>query len=256
MPSILRNSSRFRRDQRQPPEEEEMWFNEEDDFEDVAADKISPDLDNSISKLNIFLVLFRAPNQVVLAERALRSLVNLKSLKSYSIVKFSGKIIEKKSELINGPTKIHHHHHHNVGSPQQQQQQQNTTHTIVNSPNNNSNVSNNSRKSSETVTSSNDEESSSQVDNNVAHSLSESTETSGSKTLADLLDEESVSNDEEEQTSDEGQLLNQQLADTSCNEDNTSNDNVDVNMSCKDNLESDRNKKAEPEADIGVTKVS
>lgn len=50
MPSILRNSSRYRRDQRQPPEEEEMWFNEEDDFEDVPADKISPDLDNSISK--------------------------------------------------------------------------------------------------------------------------------------------------------------------------------------------------------------
>lgn len=50
MPSILRNSSRFRRDQRQPPEEEEMWFNEDDDFEDVPADKITPDLDNSISK--------------------------------------------------------------------------------------------------------------------------------------------------------------------------------------------------------------
>lgn len=51
MPSILRNTSRFRRDQRQPPEEEEMWFNEEDDFEDVPTDtKITPDLDNSISE--------------------------------------------------------------------------------------------------------------------------------------------------------------------------------------------------------------
>jgi hypothetical protein len=51
MPSILRNNSRFRRDQRQPPEEEEMWFNEEDDFEDVPTDtKITPDLDNSISE--------------------------------------------------------------------------------------------------------------------------------------------------------------------------------------------------------------
>jgi hypothetical protein len=52
MPSILRNAtSRYRRDQRQPPEEEEMWFNEEDDFEDVSTDaKIAPDLDNSISK--------------------------------------------------------------------------------------------------------------------------------------------------------------------------------------------------------------
>lgn len=52
MPSILRNTSRYRRDTRQPPEEEEMWFNEEDDFEDVPAEtKIVPDLDNSISKL-------------------------------------------------------------------------------------------------------------------------------------------------------------------------------------------------------------
>lgn len=50
MPSILRNSSRFRRDTRQPPEEEEMWFNEEDDFEDVSPEKNTPDLDNSISK--------------------------------------------------------------------------------------------------------------------------------------------------------------------------------------------------------------
>jgi hypothetical protein len=49
MPSILRSSSRYRRDQRQPPEEEEMWFNEEDDFDDVSTDKISPDLDNSLS---------------------------------------------------------------------------------------------------------------------------------------------------------------------------------------------------------------
>jgi hypothetical protein len=58
MPSILRNtSSRFRRDQRQPPEEEEMWFNEDEDFEDVPTDtKITPDLDSSISKnhLKIF----------------------------------------------------------------------------------------------------------------------------------------------------------------------------------------------------------
>jgi hypothetical protein len=51
MPSILRSNSRYRRDQRQPAEEEEMWFNEEDDFEDVPSDtKIVPDLDNSISE--------------------------------------------------------------------------------------------------------------------------------------------------------------------------------------------------------------
>lgn len=52
MPSILRNSSRFRRDARQPAEEEEMWFNEDDEFKDVPTDtKITPDLDSSISKM-------------------------------------------------------------------------------------------------------------------------------------------------------------------------------------------------------------
>lgn len=31
-----------------------MWFNEEDDFEDVPADtKLAPDLDNSISELEL-----------------------------------------------------------------------------------------------------------------------------------------------------------------------------------------------------------
>lgn len=50
MPSILRNSNRYRRDQRQLEEEEEMWFNEEDDFADVPATKIAPDLDNSLGE--------------------------------------------------------------------------------------------------------------------------------------------------------------------------------------------------------------
>lgn len=36
VPSILRNS-RYRRDQRQLEEEEEMWFNEDDDFDDGEA---------------------------------------------------------------------------------------------------------------------------------------------------------------------------------------------------------------------------
>lgn len=48
--SILRVNARYRRDQRQPAEEEEMWFNEEDDFEDVPAETKIPDLDNSISE--------------------------------------------------------------------------------------------------------------------------------------------------------------------------------------------------------------
>ncbi|XP_063706016.1 serine/threonine-protein phosphatase 4 regulatory subunit 3 isoform X2 [Culicoides brevitarsis] len=37
VPSILRNSARFRRDPRQLEEEEEIWFNEEDDFGDVHS---------------------------------------------------------------------------------------------------------------------------------------------------------------------------------------------------------------------------
>ncbi|KAK9874033.1 hypothetical protein WA026_002386 [Henosepilachna vigintioctopunctata] len=59
VPSILRNS-RYRRDQRQLEEEEEIWFNEDDDFEDTEPDlqstndilkkKIDTDLD-SIGKI-------------------------------------------------------------------------------------------------------------------------------------------------------------------------------------------------------------
>lgn len=32
---IIRSGGRFRRDQRQMEEEEEMWFNEEDDFTEI-----------------------------------------------------------------------------------------------------------------------------------------------------------------------------------------------------------------------------
>ncbi|GLV33266.1 falafel [Carabus blaptoides fortunei] len=59
VPSILR-TSRYRRDQRQLDEEEEMWFNEDDDFEDneavvpatndLLSKKLDPDLD-SIGKI-------------------------------------------------------------------------------------------------------------------------------------------------------------------------------------------------------------
>lgn len=41
MPSILRNS-RYRRDQRQLEEEEEMWFNEDDDYDDGPSVHKSP----------------------------------------------------------------------------------------------------------------------------------------------------------------------------------------------------------------------
>lgn len=55
MPSILR---RYRRDQRQLDVDEELWFNEEDDFDDVPAGKLTtPDLDNSLGKINITLTI-------------------------------------------------------------------------------------------------------------------------------------------------------------------------------------------------------
>ncbi|XP_055613714.1 serine/threonine-protein phosphatase 4 regulatory subunit 3 [Uranotaenia lowii] len=50
VPSILRNSSRYRRDQRQLEEEEEIWFNEEEDFAD-SQKASSPELDNSLGKI-------------------------------------------------------------------------------------------------------------------------------------------------------------------------------------------------------------
>lgn len=34
---IIRSGGRFRRDQRQMEEEEEMWFNEEDDFTEIDS---------------------------------------------------------------------------------------------------------------------------------------------------------------------------------------------------------------------------
>lgn len=59
MPSILRNS-RYRREQRQIDEEEEMWFNEDDDFDETVipttndvignTKKLDPELD-SIGKI-------------------------------------------------------------------------------------------------------------------------------------------------------------------------------------------------------------
>lgn len=58
MPSILRNSNRFRRDQRQLEEEEDMWFNEEDDFTDVPTTKISPELENSLGEFFEFMTTY------------------------------------------------------------------------------------------------------------------------------------------------------------------------------------------------------
>lgn len=125
MPSILRNNSRYRRDQRQPTEEEEMWFNEEDDFEDVPTDtKIVPDLDNSISN----------------------SLSYISSLPITKSIFCVGKIMDKKSEMLKS------HLPPVASSPNHQQQS--LIQTIVNSSSKNINANNHNRKSSETVTSS------------------------------------------------------------------------------------------------------
>lgn len=70
VPSILRNN-RYRRDQRQLEEEEEMWFNEEDDFDDGEAvvpantsniinKKLSSELDSIGEHFSLLMIeLFR-----------------------------------------------------------------------------------------------------------------------------------------------------------------------------------------------------
>lgn len=50
---IIRNN-RFRRDQRQLEEEEEMWFNEDEDFPDVPPPK-SSDIDNTLGTQSIII---------------------------------------------------------------------------------------------------------------------------------------------------------------------------------------------------------
>lgn len=63
VPSILRNS-RYRRDQRQLEEEEEMWFNEDDDFDDgeavvpAANDILSKKLDSDIDSIGMWVQNF------------------------------------------------------------------------------------------------------------------------------------------------------------------------------------------------------
>jgi len=51
VPSILRNS-RYRRDQRQLDEDEELWFNEEDDFDDGEAVVPGPESELLAKKLD------------------------------------------------------------------------------------------------------------------------------------------------------------------------------------------------------------
>lgn len=200
MLSNLRHQ-RYRRDQRQPPEEEEMWFNEEDDFEDVPA--ATSDLDNSISK-----------------------------------------IIDKKTELINGPIKLHHNHHH--------QQQQHThgsqtisSHTIVNSNNNSSsssssssgsssiNESNNNMKSTETVTSSQVQEKNEATTGVTADVSYDHSESSGSKFLAEVLDETPF-----EESNENKSLTNESLSksDNEIVDSNITDDSLSIKNSPSDSL--------------------
>ncbi|XP_052869118.1 serine/threonine-protein phosphatase 4 regulatory subunit 3 [Anopheles cruzii] len=51
VPSILRNSNRYRRDQRQMDEEEEIWFNEDEDYSDTAGKAVPTELDSTIGKM-------------------------------------------------------------------------------------------------------------------------------------------------------------------------------------------------------------
>lgn len=51
VPSILRNS-RYRRDQRQLEEEEEMWFNDEEEFDEGDSVVPGPDADILAKKLD------------------------------------------------------------------------------------------------------------------------------------------------------------------------------------------------------------
>ncbi|XP_053671452.1 serine/threonine-protein phosphatase 4 regulatory subunit 3 [Anopheles nili] len=51
VPSILRNSNRYRRDQRQMDENEEEWFNEEEDYTESSGKTGAPELDTTIGKM-------------------------------------------------------------------------------------------------------------------------------------------------------------------------------------------------------------
>ncbi|XP_058060854.1 serine/threonine-protein phosphatase 4 regulatory subunit 3 [Anopheles bellator] len=51
VPSILRNTNRYRRDQRQMDEEEEIWFNEDEDYSDTAGKAVPTELDSTIGKM-------------------------------------------------------------------------------------------------------------------------------------------------------------------------------------------------------------
>lgn len=58
MPSILRNS-RYRRDQRQLDEDEEMWFNEDDDSDEVlpfSSEIITKKMDTELDSIGMIFL--------------------------------------------------------------------------------------------------------------------------------------------------------------------------------------------------------
>lgn len=173
--------------------------------------------------------------------------------------------MEKKAELANGPSKIHHHLHQQTQQQQSQLisaqlQQHNATHTIVNSTNNNSSVNSSSRKSSETVTSPSsggeEEELDEDEDQGVKLKSKESAEevsTANRETLSDLLNEESLGENDSDEEEEQQQQQQEQLVNTS-----SEGDKINVESSSKENLADVSEKsteETEPIIDIGIKKV-
>ena len=68
MPSILRNN-RFRRDARSMDEDEELWFDQEDDYDEQdpvmpMTDMLKAKLDNDFDQIGKFLERSRSPGRI------------------------------------------------------------------------------------------------------------------------------------------------------------------------------------------------
>ncbi|CRL07376.1 CLUMA_CG020353, isoform A [Clunio marinus] len=240
MPSILRNS-RFRRDQRQPPEEEEMWFNEEDDFEDVPADtKIVSDLDSSISK-----------------------------------------ILDKKADLVNGPKPHLLQNSTNSAIQHQQQQQSMQTNVNSTNNNNNLVSSNSRKSAETVTSSleeRNDEKENSPKlqSETTMNSVNQDTKSDAVKALSAALGEEAEAEDEEEEeTTKETKVTSleesavtdqkpsppqqkqqeQQLASSSSDTENVDSSNNSGGEESKVEIEPTMSVSAEEESSVGVKKA-
>lgn len=91
MPSILRNS-RYRRDQRQLEEEEEMWFNEDDDYDDGPSVHKSPTTPPPFAD-EIFSKKIDSNLESIGGETLLTVVGNFNP-------SVTGKVLEKKSSLM------------------------------------------------------------------------------------------------------------------------------------------------------------